>query len=96
MTVLVNDMRTDANLLHYAKTLAHRLRQTLKGIIKESELAPSPEENGAVSWIALPDLSLPALTSVLNQTESSLVFMPASIISLLPDLLFNCVIYPAA
>lgn len=94
IAVLVNDLDKDAGLVHYATILAHRLSQSLRGIINENELRSAVEQDQTVSWIPLSDASQSSITSVLSQMASSLLVMPAVNISLVLATSSNCVVFP--
>lgn len=96
MILLANDAQADVDLVRYATTLARRLRQPLRGIIRKGDLVPEIEVEAPLSWQELPDFSMSSLQATLNMVESNLLVMPASLFSLVRHLHANCVIYPPA
>lgn len=89
--VLVTDFRADEQLINDTITLSQRTELSLTGIIREKEPAQT-----AIRWISMTDFSPEQITATLNQHQISLLFVPASAISLVADLSINCVVYPFA
>jgi hypothetical protein len=87
--VLVTDFRADEQLINDTITLAQRTELSLTRVIREKEPATT-----AISWISVADFSPEQITAALNQHQISLLFVPASAISLVADLSINCVVYP--
>jgi hypothetical protein len=96
MAVLVNDPAEDTQLIEFTRSLSNRLGQSLTGLIQEEKyksglMHGSPD----LKWLALPEISPGAITSVLERLDADLLVLSAANVHLAGNLPCNCIICPA-
>jgi hypothetical protein len=96
MAVLVSDLVADEKLIHYTTALAHRLQQSLTGLVRAEQLASMMHSDLNLEWEPFPSFSSREITSTINRLDINLFFVSVSNAPLIDDISSNCVIFPAA
>jgi len=95
VAVLVDNPIHEAQLISYARTLSHRLQQSLTALVLDEkfESTLNPELSG-MKWMSLPTFSAVDIARALERLQAGLLFISSSNTSLIGNLPGNHVIYP--
>lgn len=95
MAVLVRDPVSNMPMISYARTLSHRLQQSLTGLIADEDFESilGPDLSG-LRWMSLPNISPANIAHALEQLHTDLLVLSASDFSRVLDLPGNHLIYP--
>lgn len=95
MAVLVDDLDSNRSLIDFTTTLSSRIQLPLTGLIPSNQFAQIPKNGDPINWLPLDDMSQQAIAIAIKGRNASLLFLPASNVSLLSKLSMNCVVFPA-
>ena len=95
MAVLVGNPMRNRHLITYTKMLSHRIQQPITGLIREEDLAITPQgESSVLAWKFIPSLASVDVSAALRQLNTGLLFISRLNAAMLRELAYNCVICP--